>query len=538
MARPDGVIVHLRVVLIDQELNQKPVPFFVVSFKGATKTSEVKTGLDGTVQTRLAAGRYTVTVAKPAELAGKLYRWNLPVTLAGSEQNLDLTNDNAKIEEIATPAAASAKAPGTGDLTELFKRLKSSVVTVKSESGHGTGFFVDEKGLILTNQHVVSDSEYLAVQFDRERKVRAKLLAADAEKDIALLWVNMAAFPNATAAPLYRAKDATAVQEGERVFTIGSPLTLDKIITTGIVSKVEAHTIMSDIRISPGNSGGPLFNGAGQVIGLTTFGTRGGEGVSGMVRIEEALALLDQNQGKAAGTPPPSTLLPVEPLTQYPIEGLKSALQPEKFDTRPYYLAAGDFDIALSTPPFDYREQEEQRLKAERTQRGRNKKQSSSQNQSDADTPKAWEAEAGAHPAIFIIYVVPRPKEGLGSALGRSFSLNSAAKLKFKSDFESMKLFCGGKEVEPIHPGRVPLTVSIQNRAVKMQDSTYKGIYAYGPEAVSPDCGEVKLEIFSSKSGTPVTRIFDDKSVQHIWADFDAFRRAATQISAANGTKN
>lgn len=538
LARPEVVIVHVRVVLVDKELNQKPVPFMVVSFKGVAKTTEVKTGLDGTVQTQLPAGKYTVTVAKPAELAGKLYRWNVAVTLAGSEQNLDLTNDNAKIEEIATPAAASAKASG-GDLTELFKRLKSSVVTVKSESGHGTGFFVDEKGLVLTNQHVVSDSEYLAVQFDREHKVRAKLLAADAEKDIALLRVNMGAFPNATAAPLYRAKDGTVVQEGERVFTIGSPLTLDKIITTGIVSKVEAHTIMSDIRISPGNSGGPLFNAAGQVIGLTTFATRGGAGVSGIVRIEEALALLDLNREKAAGTPPPGTLLPVEPLTQYPIEGLKSALQPEKFDARPYYLAAGDFDIALSTPPFDYREQEEQRLKAERAQRERKKKQQSpSQNQSDSDTPKAWEEEAGAHPAIFTIYVVPRPKEGLGSALGRSFSLNSAAKLKFKSDFESMKLFCGGKEVEPIHPGRVPLTVSIENRAVKMQDSTYKGIYAYGPEAVSPECGEVKLEIFSSKNSAPVTKILDDKSVQHIWADFDAFRRAATQLSVANGTKN
>ena len=539
MARPDSVKVHVRVVLIDKELNQKPVPFFVVSFKGVAKTTEVKTGLDGSVQTQLPPGKYTVTVAKPAELAGKLYRWSLPVTLAGSEQNLDLTNDNAKIEEIATPVAPSAKASGGGDLTELFKRLKSSVVTVKSESGHGTGFFVDEKGLVLTNQHVVSDSEYLAVQFDRERKVRAKLLAADAEKDIALLCVNMAAFPNATAAPLYRAKDGAVVQEGERVFTIGSPLTLDKIITTGIVSKVEAHTIMSDIRISPGNSGGPLFNAAGQVIGLTTFGTRGGAGVSGVVRIEEALALLDQNREKATGTPPLSTLLPVEPLTQYPIEGLKSALQSEKFDTRPYYLAAGDFDIALSTPPFDYREQEEERLRAERAQRERNKKQqNSSQNQSDSDAPKAWEEEAGAHPAILIIYVVPRPKEGFGSALGRSFSLNSAAKLKFKSDFESMKLFCGGKEIDPIHPGRVPLTVSVQNRAVKMQDSTYKGVYAFGPEAVSPDCGQVKLEIFSSKNSIPVTKIFDDKSVQHIWADFDAFRRAATQISAANGTKN
>jgi len=534
-ASPNSVKVRVRVVLVDQELNQKPVPFFVVSLKGAAKAVEVKTGLDGSAETQLPPGKYTLTSAKPAELGGKRFTWDVRVTLSGAEQNVDLTNDNAKIQELSLPAASSSKGPA--DLTELFKRLKNTVVTVHSDSGHGTGFFADAKGLVLTNQHVVSDSEYLAIQFDREHKLPAKLVAADPEKDVALLWVNMAAFPNAAVAPLYHGKDGAPVQEGERVFTIGSPLTLDKIITTGIVSKVEAHTIISDIRISPGSSGGPLFNGAGQVIGLTTFATDGGGGVSGIVRVEEALRLLEQNRAKAAGPPPSGTLLPVEPLTPYPIEGLKSALQSEKFDPRPYYLSAGDFNIALSTPPFDYRELEERRLRAERTQKQRNKKQQNTaenENQHDPDAPKAWEEEAGAHPAVLTIYVAPQPKESFGSALGRSFNVNAAAKLKFKSDFQKMKLFCGGKEVAPIHPGRVPLTVSIQNRAVRMEDSTYKGVYAYRPDAVSPDCGEVKLEIYSSKTAAPVTKILDDRSIQHIWADFDAFRTAQSHISASN----
>jgi len=298
---------------------------------------------------------------------------------------------------------------------------------------------------------------------------------------------------------------------------------------------------MSDININPGNSGGPLFNGAGQVIGLTTFGTRGerGPGVSGIVRIEEALALLDQSRAKATGTPPPGILLPVEPLTPYPIEGLKEALRAEKYDPRPYYLAAGDFNIALSTPPLDYREQEEARLQAEREHKKRNKKeQSTAENTGNSDGPKEWEEEAGAHPAVFAIYVMPKAKEGLGSAFGRSFSLNSAAKLKFKTDFLAMKLFCGNKEVLPIHPGRVPVTVSVQNRLVKMDDSTYKGVYLYSPDAVSPDCGQVKLEIYSSKGGDATVKTFDEKTVQHVWADFDAFRKAqAVGTQAASAAK-
>jgi S1-C subfamily serine protease len=529
-ARPDTTKVRIRVILVDQELNQKPVPFLVVSLKSGAKSVEVKTGLDGTAETQLPPGKYTIATPKPAELGGRRFSWNVPVTLSGAQQNVDLTNDNAKIEEISAPTPAPAS---SGDLTEQFKRLKNTVVTVKSEMGHGTGFFVDNKGLILTNQHVVGNSQYLAVQFDREHKIAARLIAADSQKDVALLWVNVAAFPDATPAPLYRiAAGKSPVQEGERVFTIGSPLTLDKIITTGIVSKVEPHTIMSDININPGNSGGPLFNGTGQVVGLTTFGNRGeeGPGVSGIVRIEEALALLEQNRAKASGTPPPATLLPVEPLTPYPVEGLKDALKADKFDARPYYLMAGDFNIALSTPPFDYREEEERRLQAERAQKKRNKKnEQSTENAGDSDTPKEWEEEAGAHPAVLAIYVMPKAKEGFGSALGRSFSMNSAAKLKFKTDFQSMKLFCGSKEIMPIHPGRVPVTVSVQNRAIKMDDSTYRGIYLFPPDAVNPDCGEVKLAIYSSKDNEPVMKALDEKSVQHVWADFDAFRRAQAE---------
>jgi len=536
-ANPDLVKVKVRVILVDRDLNQKPVPFLLVSLKKGAKSSEVKTGLDGTVETQLPPGKYMITTPKPAELGDRRFSWNMTLAITGAQANVDLTNDNAKTEQISAPASASSgESSGGGDLTEHFKRLKNTVVTVISESGHGTGFFVDGKGLLLTDQHVVGNSDYLAVQFDREHKIPARLIAADPQKDVALLSVNLAALPSATPAPLFRATAGKPpVQEGERVFTIGSPLTLDKIITTGIVSKVEQHTIISDVNINPGNSGGPLFNGAGQVIGLTTFGTRGegGPGVSGIVRIEEAMALLDQNRGKVNGTVP-GTLLPVEPLTPYPVEGLKQALKGDKFDPRPYYLSAGDFNIALSTPPFDYREEEERRLAAQRVHKKRNKKnEQSTENSDDSDAPKQWEEDAGAHPAVFGIYVMPQAKEGFGSALGRSFNVNSTAKLKFKTDFQRMKLFCGSKEIQPIHPGRVPITVSVRNQAVKMDDSTYKGAYLFPPDAVNPNCGVVKLAIFSSKSEEPVIKTIDEKSVQHIWEDFEAFRRAEEESKVA-----
>jgi len=546
-AQSHPVKVHVHVVLVDSELNQKPVPFLNVVFLKGDKTSfGVKTKLDGAAETALPPGAYTVTTAKPVDFDGKRYSWSVRVTLTGVEKTIDLTNENAKAEENDAASTRRSSGASSGDLTEQFKKLKNTVVTVISESGHGTGFFVDGKGLILTNQHVVAQSQYLAVQFDREHKITARLIASDAQKDVALLWANMSALPSATPAVLARSGGSHApVQEGERVFTIGSPLSLDKIITTGIISKVDAHTIMSDININPGNSGGPLFNNAGHVVGLTTFGTSAerGPGVSGVVRIEEALALLEENRGKAAGTPPPGALLPVEPLTPYPVEGLNAALKGEKFDPRPYYLNAGDFEIALSTPPFDYREKEEDRLRAERTQKKRNRRDTNNTDaaQQDANrenSPRDWESETGGHRAVFGIYVVPKIREGFGSALSRSLRNGyGAANLKFKTDFQSMKLFCGEKEIQPIHPGRMPLTVNVRNASVKLEDSTYKGLYFYPPDAVNPHCGTVKIAIYSSKKEEPVIKILDGSTADRIWADFDAFRRADAEAHSTQAQK-
>jgi Trypsin-like peptidase domain len=528
-----SVKVRVRIVLVDKELNQKPVPFLVVSLKGAVKTAEVKTGLDGTAETSLPRGIYAVTTPKAVQFAGKRFSWNLQVNLSGGEQTLDLTNDNAKTEEVSEAAPPESASRG-GDLSEQFKRLKNSVVTVRSELGHGTGFFVDNKGLVLTNQHVVGSSGYLAVQFDRERKIVAKLIAADPAKDVALLWVNIASFPSAIPAPLAQtSKGATPVQEGERVFTIGSPLSLEKIITTGIISKVQEHILISDININPGNSGGPLFNNAGQVVGLTTFGERdgAGPGVSGIVRIEEALTLIEMNRAKATGVPPSGTLLPVEPLTSYPVEGLKAALKREKFDARPYYLSVGDFNVALSTPPLDFREQEEERLQAERARQKRNNRhQDNVASEDDSGAPKNWLEDTGAHPAVFEVYVQAKAREGVGAGFGRAFlTPNAPAKLKFKDDFRKMQLFCGEKEVQPIHPGRVPVSISVHNRAVKMEDATFKGIYLYPPDAINPQCGQAKLVIYSTKGDEPIIKVFDEKTVQAVWEDFDAFRRAAEE---------
>jgi hypothetical protein len=98
-------------------------------------------------------------------------------------------------------------------------------------------------------------------------------------------------------------------------------------------------------------------------------------------------------------------------------------------------------------------------------------------------------------------------------------------------------LFCGEKEVQPIHPGRIPLTLNVHNASVKLEDSTYKGAYFYSPDAVNPQCGTVKIAIYSSKSEEPVVKILDGNTAGRIWSDFDAFRRADAEAHSTQAQK-
>jgi S1-C subfamily serine protease len=423
------------------------------------------------------------------------------------------------------------------EMTIKFKRLQNGVVTVWSEFGHGTGFIISNDGLVLTNQHVVGPSEYLALQFDPQRKISAVLLAADPERDVAVLWCDLRSLPDAMSLEFAQIDELNpSLVEGERVFTIGSPLNQQKIVTSGIASKIEKTAIISDVNINHGNSGGPLFNSQGQVVGITTFGdftSRGGPGVSGIVKIAEAKPIIEEARSKMSSTARPKPdLLPVEPTDLFPIEAIKSTLLQEKFDARPYSLGVGDFDVAVITPPLKYRAERESQIRAAKEKGKRNRKSEVAVQNSfrPLDDLKNWEVYVGEYKPVLLIRATPKLRETGGSMFLRSLAAaggayNVPAKLRFKADFYKMTLTCGSKEIAPISPGKIAHVVDVRTGLVNATDATYEGFYEYPADSIGPSCGQVTLTVYGEKDPNKAfSKKMDSKSVERIFQDFEPYR--------------
>ncbi|HWM09441.1 MAG TPA: trypsin-like peptidase domain-containing protein [Solirubrobacteraceae bacterium] len=179
-----------------------------------------------------------------------------------------------------TPVSVAPSGSGNGDVARsVYAAASSSVVSIRTGSGSGTGFLVDGDGTIVTNAHVVGDASQVQVRFEDDGELHtAQVLGVDASTDLAAIKVEASAADGVK--PLALA-DSEKVQVGEEAVAIGYPLGLDRTATAGIVSGLNRdiqapngfsidEVIQTDAPINPGNSGGPLLNAGGQVIGVNS----------------------------------------------------------------------------------------------------------------------------------------------------------------------------------------------------------------------------------------------------------------------------
>lgn len=167
-------------------------------------------------------------------------------------------------------------------------------------AGTGSGLVVASDGLILTNSHVVNGAAAIEVAMADGQRSAARVLGEDPHSDIAVLRTN-----EHLGAPALSLFDSKAIRAGQMAIAIGNPLGFEKTVTAGVVSAVgrslRAYTgrliddvIQTDAALNPGNSGGPLVDSKGRVIGINTAVIRGAQGICFSVAANTALNVLTQ----------------------------------------------------------------------------------------------------------------------------------------------------------------------------------------------------------------------------------------------------
>ncbi|MBY0422920.1 MAG: trypsin-like peptidase domain-containing protein, partial [Parvularculaceae bacterium] len=204
-----------------------------------------------------------------------------------------VTNLTPAVVNISTTQKAAGSQGGDGQLSRKFGGRAVSL---------GSGFIIDASGIVVTNNHVVDNAEEIVVTLSDRREYKARIRAVDTETDLAVLQLDA----KGVRFPSVNFGDSTRTRIGDWVIAIGNPFGLGGSVTTGIVSArnrdIDPNSnfddyIQTDAPINRGNSGGPLFDTAGRVIGINTAiysQTGGSVGVGFAVPSEVATVVVDQ----------------------------------------------------------------------------------------------------------------------------------------------------------------------------------------------------------------------------------------------------
>jgi hypothetical protein len=245
---------------------------------------------------------------------------------------------------------------------------------------------------------------------------------------------------------------------------------------------------------------------------------------SAVVRSDEACSLVAAAEKKMKDAAPPSGAhLPVEPLRPFPVDALKDAVQHRAGSLNPYQMTATDFDLAFITPVLAYGAQYPPEL-ANRA--GRSGGARTPDIQPTLARPlmdfSNWSGYVDDFPPVLLVRVTPKMVENFWTTVARGAAQTQGVALPamkhFKSGFSAMRAFCGDAEVTPIHPFKLEHRVS-------ENDAVYEGLYAFEPDALGPECGTVKVVLYSAKEPEKGdTKVVDPKVIQQIWQDFTPYR--------------
>jgi S1-C subfamily serine protease len=524
-------VLHIKIVLPDAEGKAAPVPrhaLLISDNPATTAPRRVVTAQDGTADVRLGPGNYTVESDHPIALRGKAYQWTQIVDIAaGRDAVLELTAANA--ESAAITSETKSDAPLEVDASaEILMHWRDSVVTLWMPAVRASGFVVDAKGLVATNQHVIGSATSVEVQLTPTVKAAAKVLVADRSKDVAILLMNASVLASVRPISLGCALPSKPpLVDGQKIFTIGNPLGEDKDTISGSASRVGAHAAVADFRLDLDGTGGPVFATDGAVVGITSFmdeKERNRRDDSRVVRVDDVCEVLASAEKKLSDAAAPSaTPLPVEPVRPFPIDALKDAVKRRAGSINPYQISSTDFDIAFITPVQVYGAQDREEHSAGRQQSGSQRGPDGGQLFVRSPTDfGSWSEYVATLPPVLLVRVTPKQVESFWTTVARGAAQTQGVALPavkhFKGSFSRMRAYCGDAEVTPIHP------LMIEQR-LSETDAINEGLYVFDPGALGPECATVKVVLYSEKEPEKGdTRPVDPKVLQQIWQDFAPYR--------------
>jgi serine protease Do len=249
------------------------------------------------------------TTIRIGSLMATLMLCLVPQLLHGKADNVaDVVQEHGKaVVNIRTEEIPKQGTVGRSGFFNTWSLPQIGEDDSEAEENEGSGVVLDAKGIIVTNEHLISKASSIKVTFTNREEYEARVLAADPELDIALLKVD-----NGNPFPFLKARN-TNIRVGEKTIVIGNPYGLSSSVTTGVVSafrknvEINSRTypnlIQTDAAINPGNSGGALLDGQGNLLGIVTAVYEEARGIGFAIPIDEVMQMVSEFLVRAGKRP-------------------------------------------------------------------------------------------------------------------------------------------------------------------------------------------------------------------------------------------
>jgi S1-C subfamily serine protease len=531
-AQAPGVL-HIRATIGDAERQPTPVARhrLLISDNPATSVPrEIVTSAEGTAEVKLPPGNYIVESDTPFVFDGYAYTWTQILDIAaGREATLELTAANAEVVTAdSLPAGRPPMAPNALG-AEILARGQPSLVEIWTPTTRASGFVVGAGGWIATNQRGVEGTTSVEVQLTPALKVPGIVVVAEPGRDVAIIRIAPDVLSPAAPIKLPCAAPLPPLEEGQTVAALGVPLRQAAFAWSARLGRIGPYALETDLDMERGSAGGPAFTADGTLVGLTSVvdGSDERRPDYRIVRVEHVCAALGSAETLASGAAaPPAVHLPVESTRPFPPDALERLAAQYGGTRHPHQASSSGFDVAFITPAAIYAARHRTRPTSlpERTSRTRMPDPEAEQRARGLMDFGQWSDYLADYPPVLLIRVTPRLVEGFWTMVARGAAQTQGVALppmkRFKAGFARMQAYCGERDVTPIHP-------FVLERPISESNTIQEGLYVFDPGALNPDCGSVRLVLYSQTSPhRGDTLAVDRKLLQQVWEEFAPHRAA------------